>query len=416
MREKISRRRFVSFLRDGATLAVPLPLIAPRLAEGADHGRTLDGGVQPTDASEQRKIEIARGWEMLPFVKADDANPIIEPAPTKWTCPVVKSEVAWESLAAYNPAAVVRDGKVFLLYRAQDETRKTSRLGLAYSEDGVRFTRFPKPVFYPDNDRMKPYEWPGGCEDPRLIENEGGTYHLTYTTYDGKVARLAMATSKDLVTWAKHGPAFGDALGGRYRDVWSKSGAIIGRRTGDRIVAARIGGKYWMYWGDTDIFAATSDDLIRWMPVEMEGGKTLARATGRRAAMQGYQRLQSVLQPRPGKFDGDLVEPGPYAMITAHGIHLIYNSRNLDDPALPEGAYSAGQVLFDPKNPLRSVARSTEPFIRPDKEFEHKGQVGDVVFAEGLVPYKGKWFLYYGTADSRVGVAVYDPPPDRAPY
>ena len=30
-------------------------------------------------------------------------------------------------------------------------------------------------------------------------------------------------------------------------------------------------------------------------------------------------------------------------------------------------------------------------------------------FVEGLVPFRGKWFLYYGTADSFVGVAVYDP-------
>lgn len=278
-----------------------------------------------------------------------------------------------------------------MLYRAQDETQRTSRLGLAHSDDGVRFTRLPKPVFYPDNDSMKPYEWPGGCEDPRLIEDERGTYYLTYTTYDGKVARIAVATSKDLVTWTKRGLAFAETLGGRYRDVWSKSGAIVGRRNGDRIVASRIGGKYWMYWGDTDIYAATSDDLIHWAPVEQQ------------------ERLQSVMRPRAGKFDSELVEPGPYAMMIGSGIHLIYNSRNLDNPALPKGAYSAGQVLFDLRNPLQIIDRLNDWFLHPDKEFERKGQVGEVVFAEGLVPFKGKWFLYYGTADSRVGVAVYAP-------
>ena len=359
-----AKRRLVSLLAGATALAVFIGIAEP-------HSATSD-------------------WAMLPFVKVDEANPIIGPANTLWNCPVLKREVAWESLAAYNPAAVVRNGRVHMLYRAQDETQRTSRLGLAYSDDGVRFTRFPRPVFYPDNDAMKPYEWPGGCEDPRLIEDERGTYYLTYTTYDGKVARMAVATSKDLVTWTKHGLAFAETLGGRYRDVWSKSGAIVGRQKGDRIVAARINGKYWMYWGDTDIYAATSDDLIRWAPVEQEGG-----------------RLQSVLRPRAGKFDSELVEPGPYAMMIGSGIHLIYNSRNLDNPALPKGAYSVGQALFDPKNPLQVIDRLNDWFLHPDKEFERKGQVGEVVFAEGLVPFKGKWFLYYGTADSRVGVAVY---------
>jgi hypothetical protein len=26
---------------------------------------------------------------------------------------------------------------------------------------------------------------------------------------------------------------------------------------------------------------------------------------------------------------------------------------------------------------------------------------------EALIPFRGKWFLYYGMADSRVGVAVW---------
>ncbi len=67
-----------------------------------------------------------------------------------------------------------RDGKVYMLYRAQDEAM-TSRLGLAVSDDGLNFIREKEPVFYPDNDNMKDYEWPGGVEDPRIVESEEGT-------------------------------------------------------------------------------------------------------------------------------------------------------------------------------------------------------------------------------------------------
>jgi predicted GH43/DUF377 family glycosyl hydrolase len=45
-------------------------------------------------------------------------------------------------------------------------------------------------------------------------------------------------------------------------------------------------------------------------------------------------------------------------------------------------------------------------FMKPDRPYEIMGQVNHVCFAEGLVQYKNKWFLYYGTADSRIAVAV----------
>jgi predicted GH43/DUF377 family glycosyl hydrolase len=83
--------------------------------------------------------------------------------------------VKWEGKDVFNPAAVVKDDKVYMLYRAEDFVGKhkgTSRLGLAISEDGLHFNRLPEPVFYPDNDKMKEFEWEGGCEDPRIVEDE----------------------------------------------------------------------------------------------------------------------------------------------------------------------------------------------------------------------------------------------------
>jgi predicted GH43/DUF377 family glycosyl hydrolase len=45
--------------------------------------------------------------------------------------------------------------------------------------------------------------------------------------------------------------------------------------------------------------------------------------------------------------------------------------------------------------------------LKPEMPYEKTGQyAAGTTFAEGLVFYKGKWFLYYGAADSRVGVAI----------
>jgi len=343
---------------------------------------------KPVEESSDSKIS----WALLPFVKSDTSNPVLTAGNNSFTCPILKKEVIWDEKDVFNPAAVVRDGKIYLLFRAEDKIGKyagTSRLGLASSEDGLHFTKMPAPVFYPDNDSMKIYEWEGGVEDPRVVEAEGGEYILTYTAYDGNLARLCFASSTDLLHWTKHGLV----LNGKYRDIWSKSGAIVAKQQGEKIIAQKINGKYWMYFGDTDLFIATSEDLIHWQPLEENGN------------------IKSVLKPRPGYFDSRLVESGPYALSTDAGILLLYNGMNLDeggDTTLAKGAYCAGQALFDKNDPSKLIDRLEKNFLMPDKPYEISGQVNQVCFIEGLAPFKGKWFLYYGTADSKIAVAVRD--------
>ena len=332
-------------------------------------------------------------WTLLPFTKADEVNPILSHDTTsKFLCPVRNSIVQWEEKDVFNPAAVVRNDTVFLLYRAEDSIGKfagTSRIGLAWSADGLHFTKHPIPVLYPDNDASKIYEWEGGCEDPRVVEDENGTYFMTYTAYDGDKARLLIASSKDLYHWTKHGHAFKNDTAAVNK--WSKSGSIVCKYENGKAVAVRIGGKYCMYWGDTDIFMAVSDDLINWIQVIVADGN------------------KTVFGPRKKKFDSRLVEPGPPAMLTEKGIVLIYNSMNRQsegDASLAEGTYAASQILFDKNNPTKVIDRMDTYFMKPDKPYEITGQVNHVCFVEGLVNYKGKWFLYYGTADSKIAVAV----------
>ena len=329
-------------------------------------------------------------WGLLNFEKVDSINPILKPTLNlSFECPVSKKEVLWEGKNVLNPTAVVKDGKVYMIYRAQDSSM-TSRLGLAISEDGLHFKKQPTPIFYPDNDSMNVYEWKGGVEDPRIVESEDGTYILTYTSYDGKTARLCLASSKDLVNWTKHGLVLGE---GKYKDTWSKAGAIVSKLIGNKIVATKVNGKYWMYFGDTNLFMAYSDDLIHWKVAENEENGMMI----------------SVLHPRKGYFDSRLVEPGPFALLKEEGILLIYNASNaanFNTNELPKFTYAASQALFDAKKPYKLIDRMDDYFIYPDKDYEKVGEVNEVCFVEGLVYFKNKWFLYYGTADSKIAVAV----------
>jgi predicted GH43/DUF377 family glycosyl hydrolase len=341
-----------------------------------------------------------RSWMLGPFEKPRAANPVLTPrASSTFRSPMSDSTVRWEEYATFNPAAAVRDGKVTMLYRAEDSSGDekigghTSRLGMAESGDGLHFTRRAAPVLYPDRDAQRANEWPGGVEDPRLVEKEDGTYVLTYTQWNRQVPRLAVATSKDLVTWTKHGPAFAAAADGKYSAMETKSGAILTRLVGDRLVATKVNGKYWMYFNVPDIFVATSDDLIRWTPLADPDGKLL-----------------KVLSPRPGYFDSWLVEAGPPAILTDRGIVVLYNAGNsaqFGAPGLPARMYTGGQALFDAHNPIKLLDRATEPFIRPTESYERTGQYAEgTTFVEGLAHFRGRWFLYYGMADSRVGVAT----------
>lgn len=329
-------------------------------------------------------------WTMQGFNKVDSLNPILTPSGKEnFICPITHQSVFWSEKNVLNPAAVVKDGKVYLLYRSQDSAM-TSRIGLAVSNDGLHFTKLPEPVLFPAEDSMKKYEWNGGVEDPRVVESDKGLYILTYTAYDGKTARLCIATSTDLQHWTKQGLVFSSE---KYKNTWSKSGAIVVEKRGDKLVATKINGRYWMYFGDTNLFIATSDDLLHWTVTEDEES----------------QKMISVLHPRMGYFDSRLVEPGPFALLQKEGILLIYNgsnAANFNDSSLPKFTYSAGQALFDKNKPYKLLQRTNSSFIKPDKQYEKKGEVNEVCFVEGMVYFNNKWLLYYGTADSKIALAI----------
>jgi len=342
-------------------------------------------------------LYAAEAWQIGPFARPE-THPILTPnRDSTFRNPVDGRPVHWEALHTFNPAAVVRDGKVYVLYRAEDDSGEMgiglhcSRLGLAESADGIHFTRRPEPVLYPDRDAEQEREWPGGCEDPRVVESEDGTYVLTYTQWNRKKTDAAIATSKDLVHWTKYGPALG--TDGKYGALSYKSAGIVTRFERGRLKAAKIGGHYWMYWGEGTIRLATSDDLIHWKPLEDAHGEPVA-----------------VLSKRAGRFDSSFPETGPPPVLTADGIVVIYNGKNAPDggdPALGPNAYAAGEALFAADDPAKLLERTDRPLFQPELPFEKSGQyAAGTTFAEGLVWFRGRWFLYYGCADSLVGVAV----------
>lgn len=356
-------------------------------------------------ASCQNNSSDLPDWAIGPFVRPAEAVPVImpDPAPT-FDCPMLGTSVRWAEGATFNPAATMIDGRIAVLFRSEDDLNqgigtRTSRLGMALSDDGITMQIEPTPVLFPAEDSQKGYEWPGGCEDPRIAMTEDGLYVCLYTQWNRECPRLAVATSRDLRSWDKSGPAFAKALDGRFRDIPTKSASIVttvkdGKLVIHRFEGGPFDGKYLMYWGEAFVNLAVSDNLTDWTPLTDDNGDLLR-----------------LIEPREGYFDSDLTECGPPAVLTDKGIVLIYNGKNSfsehKDPAIPSGAYCPGEVLFDLKDPLKVLDRLDKPVLQPEFDFERTGQyAAGTIFTEGLVYKDGRWFLYYGCADSRVGLAI----------
>lgn len=290
--------------------------------------------------------------------------------------PVLEPGPSWTSTGVFNPTAVLWHGKTVLLFRATDD-KMVSRIGYAESRDGLRFKIRSQPVLSPS----APYELSGGVEDPRLVFIDG-TFYLTYTGYNGKDAQLCLATSRDLIHWHRQGVIL-PAYRGTWNTKWTKSGAILPEKLKDR---------WWMYYLGTRTDAdgkerdhmglASSPDLLHW-----------ADATA-----------QPVLPRHPEAFDSRVMEPGPPPILTSAGILLLYNGAS---EAL---VYGPAWALFDRDDPTKLIARAARPFLLPEREWEKKGVVPNVIFLEAAIaaPEQNgrlKIRAWYGAADRVIGAA-----------
>ena len=68
--------------------------------------------------------------------------------------------------------------------------------------------------------------------------------------------------------------------------------------------------------------------------------------------------------------------------------------------------YYVATALLDLKDPSKVIARRKVPILEPETPYELYGQVNNVVFPCGAVIIGDELFVYYGGADSVIGVAT----------
>jgi len=301
------------------------------------------------------------------FSKLED-NPIISPKP----------ENGWEARQTFNPGAVLLDNKVHFLYRSIGEDG-ISRLGYAVSSDGFHIDeRSPFPAYQHETGTgtFTIFSYLsggsfGGAEDPRLVRiDDEDVLYVTYTACDdGLRVGVTSIKVKDFLNkkWRWKKPALISPPGEVHKN-WL-------------LFPEKIQGKYAILHSiKPNIQIEYRDDL----------------------EFRGDDYINSFYGGGPQKkcWDKWLRGAGAPPVKTSIGWLLFYHA--MDDDW---SKYKVGVMLLDLNDPTKVLFRAMAPVLEPSEEYENDGYKGGVVYVSGAIIKDENILVYYGAADSYVGVA-----------
>ncbi len=233
-----------------------------------------------------------------------------------------------------------------------------SYLRIARSRDGVHFDIDDAPALFPEN-MYEAY----GIEDPR-ISFINGRYYINYSAVSSLGVATALASTEDFVTFQRHGiilppdnkdvAIFPEKIRGRYYALHRPSTSALGR---------------------PEIWLAESPDLLCW----------------------GHHRR--VIGLRPDSWESRRIGGGAVPFRIEQGWLEIYHG------AEAENRYCLGAVLLAADQPWKVIARSQQPILEPQADYELAGFFGNVVFSCGALYEDGMVKIYYGVADTSMAYA-----------
>ena len=281
----------------------------------------------------------------------DPRNPIVGPQPVPGATSV------------FNSAVVPFQDRYAGVFRV-DPVDLRSELHVGRSPDGICWDIDPGRIRLQWDDPDMPAT--GHGYDPRITQIEG-TYYLTWCNdYHGPT--IGLAETRDFVTFRQLCNAV---------PPYNRNAVLFPRR---------IGGAYAMLHrpsdrGHTpfgDIFYSTSPDLVHW----------------------GRHRF--VFGTRDG-WQSTKVGAGPPPIETQEGWLLIYHGVRTSCSGF---IYCAGGALLDLDKPWKVLYRTRNYLMAPREPYERVGDVPNVVFPNAaILDESGRLALYYGCADTCVGVA-----------
>lgn len=282
-------------------------------------------------------------------------NPIL--TATQWPYP---------AHTVFNPGAVEVDGETVLLNRVED-LRGFSHLTVARSENGRSHWEIDSsPTFTHSKDEE---QW--GLEDPRIVWLEDyQKYAVTYVSFSPSGPQVSLGMTEDFRSLERLGAVLPPE---------DKDACLFPRSFEDKFVLIHRP----IVRGEPHIWLSTSPDLIHW----------------------GNHKI--LIPRRGGWWDNARVGLGTQPIETSEGWLIIYHgARDTASGSL----YRVGLALLDLEEPWRLMRRSEEWVFGPHEEYEFLGDVPGVVFPSGAIldEETGELRVYYGAADTSVGLAMAD--------
>ncbi len=328
---------------------------------------------------------------------------------------------ALEAEGVLNPATGHNaDGTLYLLPRMV-ATGNVSRVGLArvVIENGIPIgVKREGIVLEPDRGWERGAN-NSGVEDPRVtFIPQLGLHVMTYVAYGPLGPRTAIATSVDLREWTRLGPAlfdYDDALDMDLNLFHNKdtvffpepitapdgveSFAVLHRpmwdlgeiRPGEGIrVPAGVDDvrqSIWISYIPVAEVVADIRALVRW------GQHTLLAAPE-----APFEEVKIGGGPPPVRVDEGW-------LVLYHGVTGVINNAFAQQQNVN---YSAGGMILDALDPRVILSRTSEPLLAAETEDERSGIVPNVVFPTAIEEIDGQKYVFYGMADSKIGVARLD--------
>ncbi len=279
--------------------------------------------------------------------------------------------------SVFNPGAALVDGRVLLLLRVQSRGRETG-LVRAWSHDGLRFRV---------EDRLVEVR---GLEDADFVAHH--IYDPRLSVVDGElICCVAIDTDEGCRLGTGRLDPEGDLVLAGVSPPDARNGVVFPERVGGLWLrlerpntATRPGAPLT---GDT-IVLSESDDLIDWTP------------------------RGEIMHGRPRGWD-ELIGAGPPPLKTREGWLWLYHGVATHFQGV--NVYQAGAALLALDDPTRLIARTRRNVLEPRESYELSGQVPNVVFPtgwvaddvddEGFVDLDAGLKIYYGAADTVVGLA-----------
>ncbi len=284
-----------------------------------------------------------------------------------------------DATSVFNPGAIKFGDKYLLMLRVQSRSRETFMV-MAESANGIDFKVEDKIVDFKGIEKItdKIYH----IYDARISKIEG-TYYIMFAMDMDAGCQLGLGKTDDFKNFEflgitsnediRNGVLFPEKVNGNYlrMDRPNRSRHDNGTTSGSTI---------WL---------SKSTDLLNWEP------------------------LAPLIDGRFHYWD-EFIGSGPPPVKTRkgwlhiyHGVAGHFGSSNI---------YQGGVMLLDLNDPTKVISRSWCNILEPREIYELAGQVPNVVFPSGMIvmEYDNEGFalpdsevyVYYGAADTCVGLAV----------